>query len=167
MPMTLTLIQDTREKENQHNNIVKYCQQHHIPILRKVLDVGDYRLANVDSGGNIHFINNISVDIKGSGDGIIELAKDLYKDSQAFNKKYRKCYRQGIKLIVLVEKELHSLNDLVTWRSPHTKVNGRMLLDMIHTLKVSYGINFFFCDKSKSGYNLINLLSGNNIKSEV
>lgn len=102
----------------------------------------------------------VAVDTKAS---IAEMAIDAYTDKKSLNKKYRKCYEQGIKLIVLVEEEISSLQELCKWKSKHTKINGRMLLDLIHTLQISYGIKFKFCNKKDTGRVLVELLKGEQI----
>lgn len=157
-------MQDAREKRFKHNEITDYCKQIGLPIVRKMLNVGDYRLAEMDECGNITYINNVAVDVKSSGKGtdcgIGELANDLYRDKLAFNKKYKKCLKDGIKLIVLVEQEVKSLRELVSWKSPYTRITGRELLDMIDTVQISYNVDFLFCAKETTGENLIRLLKG-------
>ena len=153
--MSLIMVQDAREKKEHHDNIAEFCKKINLPIIRKVLNVGDYRLANINNK-NIAFINNISVDIKGGG--LNELANDLYRDKLAFNKKYKKCLQDNVNLIVLVEEPIKDLKELIYWTSPHTKITGRFLLDMIHTLKISYGIRFMFCDKKNTANLLLKLL---------
>lgn len=154
-------MQDCREKLFKHRNITEYCQKIGLPIVRKRLNVGDYRLAEIDENGNITFINNISVDIKSSGgNGLQELASDLYRDKLAFNKKYKKCLQDGIKLIVLVEEPVKSLADIVKWKNPHGKVSGRMLLELMQTVQRSYNVDFKFCLKEEVGQAIIQLLKG-------
>lgn len=160
--MNLIMVQDAREKKNYHNNIEDYCKKINLPIIRKRLNVGDYRLATISENNEIIFINNISVDVKGVG-GLEELASDLYTDKLAFNKKYKKCLKDGIKLIVLVEEPIKDLNELVAWKSKHSRINGRLLLDMIHTIQVSYGVKFVFCDKKNTGETLLKLLKGSKL----
>lgn len=156
--MNLIMVQDAREKKNKHCNIEKYCNDNNIPIIRKRLNVGDYRLATISDNGRLKFINQVSVDTKGGG--LLELANDLYRDKLEFNKKYKKCYQDKIKLIVLVEQPIKTLKDLLEWKSPHTRISGRQLLEMIHTLKVSYQIEFKFCDPKDTGQTVISLLRG-------
>lgn len=153
----MIIIQDCREKAGYHRNIEDYCKQHGIPLIRKRLDVGDYMLGTIKNG-DVKPIGNRSVDVKGVG-GLSELATDLYRDKLAFNRKYRKCYEQGIQLYVLVEQEVKSLDDIVSWKSKHTKVNGRMLLDMMDRVKKSYGVKFVFCKKEDTAQTIINILS--------
>lgn len=145
--MSLILLQDCREKHGHHSLVENYCREHNITIVRKRLNVGDYMFPN----------GKVSVDTK---QDLAELANDLYRDKLAFNKKYKKCLKDGIKLIVLVEQEVKSLRELVSWKSPYTKITGRELLDMIDTVRLSYGVDFLFCAKETTGENLIRLLKG-------
>ncbi len=142
----MILYEDTRQKSQKHNNIHKYCEEHNITIIPKCLNVGDYMLEN----------GTKAVDTK---QDLTELANDLYSDKLAFNKKYKKCLKDGVKLIVLIEEPIKSKNDLVKWKNPHGKVSGRMLLDLINRLCLSYGVKFYFCDKKDTGEYLIKLLS--------
>ena len=101
---------------------------------------------------------NISVDIK---QDLNELASDLYRDLKEFNKKYKKCYEEGIQLWVVVEQKVTSLEELSNWKSKHGKTNGRFLIDMIHRLKISYGIRFKFVTKLESPKVLLDILQKN------
>jgi hypothetical protein len=150
------MVQDAREKKSKHNNIEDYCREHNIPIVRKMLDVGDYRLATINNKGQIEYINNRALDTKALG--ILELCSDLYQDKVNFNRKYRKCYEQGIELYVLVEQEIKSLNDILSWSSPHSKISGRMLYEMIDRVRKSYGVKFVFCRKENVAQTIINIL---------
>ena len=156
--MSLIMVQDAREKKSKHNNIEDYCREHNIPIVRKMLDVGDYRLATINNKGQLEYINNRALDTKALG--VLELASDLYRDKTEFNKKYRKCYEQGIQLYVLVEQEIKSLSDILSWRSPHSKISGKMLYDMIDRVRKSYGVKFVFCRKENVAQTIINILTG-------
>lgn len=155
--MSLIMVQDAREKKSKHCNIETYCREHNIPIVRKMLDVGDYRLATINNTGQLEYINNRALDTKGGG--ALELANDLYRDKLQFNKKYKKCYNQGIELYVLVEQEIKSLNDILEWSSPHSKINGKMLYDMIERVRKSYGVKFLFCRKEDVAQTVVNILT--------
>ena len=155
--MSLIMVQDAREKKSKHNNIEDYCREHNIPIVRKMLEVGDYRLATINNKGQIEYINNRALDTKALG--ILELCSDLYRDKTEFNKKYRKCYENGIELYVLVEQEVKSLTDILSWSSPHSKISGKMLYDMIDRVRKSYGVKFVFCPKNQTALNIIKILT--------
>lgn len=143
----MKLFVDTRQKKDKHLNIEQYCRDNNITAVQKCLLVGDYMLEN----------GKIAVDTKQS---LQELANDLYADKLAFNKKYKKCYTQNIKLVVLVEEPIKKISELIAWRSKHTKISGRFLVDLISDLQMSYGISFKFCEKSQTGKVLIDLLQG-------
>lgn len=153
----MILIEDTRQQKGKHNNVHKYCDSQGIEIYPLTLTVGDYMLGEVQNGKVVP-IGSRSVDTKSLG--LIELANDLSKDEQALDKKYRKCYEQGIKLIVLIEEPFGSIQEIASWKNPHGFVNGRKLLDKMHRLKMMYGIDFMFCDKKRTGETLIKLLKG-------
>lgn len=152
----MILIEDTRQQKGKHNNVHKYCDSQGIEIYPLTLTVGDYMLGEVQNGKVVP-IGNRAIDTKFA---LIELAGDLSKDEQALDKKYRKCYEQGIKLIVLIEEPFGSIQEIASWKNPHGFVNGRKLLDKMHRLKMMYGIDFMFCDKKRTGETLIKLLKG-------
>lgn len=152
----MIILQDAREKRGQHNSIEEYCKSNDIPLFRVMLDVGDYMFGSFENG-KFKPIGERSVDCKKD---LSELASDLYRDKLSFNKKYRKCFDSGIKLYVLIEQDIKSLRDIINWSSPHTKINGRMLLDMIDRLRVSYGIKFMFCNPCDTGKTIISILKG-------
>ena len=151
----MLIIQDCREKSGKHENVLRYFKEHEIAVIRKRLDVGDYMIGTIENGV-AKPIGKRSVDLKSIG--IIELAKDLYQDKKSFNKKYKKCYEQGIQLYVLVEQEITSLNDILSWSSPHSKISGKMLYDMIDRVRKSYGVKFVFCRKENVAQTIINIL---------
>ena len=152
----MILIEDTRQQKGKHNNVHKYCDSQGIEIYPLTLTVGDYMLGEVQNGKVVP-IGKFAIDTKFA---LIELAGDLSKDEQALDKKYRKCYEQGIKLIVLIEEPFGSIQEIASWKNPHGFVNGRKLLDKMHRLKMMYGIDFMFCDKKRTGETLIKLLKG-------
>ena len=153
----MLIIQDQRERHGHHNNIEEYCKQHDIPIIRKRLEVGDYMLGTIENG-RAKPIGKRSIDVKSGA--LLELSNDLYRDKVAFNKKYKKCLDNGIELYVLVEQEIKSLNDILSWSSPHSKISGKMLYDMIDRVRKSYGVKFVFCRKENVAQTIINILQG-------
>ena len=150
----MLIIQDCREKFGHHNEISDYCKEHEIPLIRKRLEVGDYMLGEIKCGKVVP-IGKRSIDTKQS---LSETASDLYRDKVAFNKKYKKCYENGIELYVLVEQEIKSVNDILEWSSPHSKISGKMLYDMIDRVRKSYGVKFVFCRIENVAQTIINIL---------
>lgn len=141
----MIILQDHREKVGKHNNVEQYFDKQGIVRHRCRLEVGDYMFPN----------GKVSVDLKAS---IEELASDLYRDNKELNKKYKKCFHSGIKLIVLIEEDINSMEELLEWKSKHSKINGRFLVYLIHTLQISYGIRFIFCNPQDTGAKILELL---------
>lgn len=152
----MLIIQDQREKQGHHNEISNYCKEHEIPLIRKRLEVGDYMLGEIKCGKVVP-VGKRSIDTKAH---LQELCGDLYRDKVAFNKKYKKCLDNGIELYVLVEQEIKSLSDILSWSSPHSKISGKMLYDMIDRVRKSYGVKFVFCRKENVAQTIINILTG-------
>lgn len=157
----MILISDTRQQKGKHDNIEQYCKANGIEIYPKCLQVGDYMLGGIINN-RVEIIGNISVDTK---QDLVELANDLVNDRQALNKKYKKCFKQNIKLYVLIEETGYkSLLDVKNWVNPYTKdkkikMTGKKLMNEMFRLEVSYGIKFVFCDKKYTGKALISILS--------
>ena len=143
----MEILQDCREKRNQHDIVEWYLKQQGITLRRVRLNVGDYMFPN----------GKVSIDLKKD---LEELASDLFRDSKEFNKKYKKCLADGIKLIVLVEQKIEKVGELITWKSSHSKMTGRYLLELIHNIQVSYGVKFMFCDKHETGGLILKILKG-------
>lgn len=139
------ILQDHREKIGKHNNVEQYFEEQGIVRQRCRLDVGDYMFPN----------GTKSIDLKKD---LEELASDLFRDGKELDKKYKKCYKNKIKLIVLTEEPIKDIKELMAWKSKHSKLNGRILIDIIHTLRVAYGIRFIFCHPNDTGAKILELL---------
>ena len=144
----MEILQDCREKKNQHDLVEFYLREQGITLRRVRLEVGDYMFPR----------GRVSVDLKKDCE---ELASDLYRDKKEFNKKYKKCLNYNIKLFVLVEQPMNKMVDLISWKSTHSKMDGMFLLEMIHNIQISYGVRFVFCEKEKTGEILLKILKGN------
>lgn len=142
----MVLLQDFREKNGHHSNIENYCKENGIQIKRVRLNVGDYMFPN----------GKVSVDLKRD---LSELASDLHRDRLEFNKKYKKCYHDNIRLIVLIEEPITKMSDIISWKSKHSRINGKYLFDMMYDLKLSYGIEFKFCSRNETASVVMDLLS--------
>lgn len=142
----MKLICDSRQKKNKHLNIESYCIENGIEMVHCCLNVGDYMLEQ----------GNVAVDTKQS---LEELASDLHRDRLAFNKKYKKCYHDNIKLIVLVEQPITKMSEILSWKSKHSRISGKYLFDMMYDLKISYGIEFKFCSRNETASVVMDLLS--------
>lgn len=152
----MIIIQDFREKHGHHCEIEKHCENNNILLCRMKLEVGDYMLGAFQ-GGRYTPIGRRSVDTK---QDLAELASDLYRDKLEFNKKYRKCFDNGIELYVLIEQDIKSLRDIACWSSPHTRINGKTVIDLMDRVRRSYGVKFRFCPKEQTAESIIQILKG-------
>lgn len=151
----MIILQDFREKRGHHKEIEEYCEQNDILLHRLSLDVGDYMLGKFENG-RYSPVGTVSIDTK---QDLEELASDLHRDKLEYNKKYRKCFEQGIKLIVLVQQPIVSLSQILKWKSKHSNITGRYLYELMERLRLSYGIQFKFCDKKNVGKVVRDLLT--------
>lgn len=147
----MTLLEDTRNKIDKHENVKRYCEKHGIEIIRQKLDVGDYMLP----GGKI------AIDTKS---GILECSMNLMNrsDSSRFWREVRRAHDQGIKLVILVEsgRAVKTINDVVLWKSKYSGVSGRHLIDEMIRCEMAYGVVWRFCDRRSTGRKIVEILTG-------
>lgn len=149
-----TVIIDSREKPKAIKNIVTYFKHNKIEYLSKKLDVGDYMILD-----NPHLV----VDRK---QNLNELSTNLCSnDRRRFYDEILRAKKSGIKLIILCEhgEGIKTLEDISSWRSSHSVVAGRDLMESIYTLQVSYGVKTLFCDKIDTGRMILEILTGNRL----
>lgn len=139
---------DTREQKNFH--ILEYFAQRDIDFEVRKLDTGDY----MDSDRM-----NITIDRKKD---LNELAGNLCtRDSSRFWRELRRAKESGIKMIVLCECGgfVKSIEDVKKWKSPYSRISGRMLADKLYRAHISYHVEFLFCDKRSTGRRIVELLN--------
>lgn len=149
------LICDSREKWTQHerppaNSIGDWFLKHGINYHVQKLDVGDYMM----DGGKT------TIDRKQTLD---ELSKNLMnpKDHSRFMKEIRRAKEQGLKLIILCEcgGKVKAISDVAGWKSKHSPVSGRALMERMYSVHISYGVEFLFCNKRSTARIILELLS--------
>lgn len=144
------IIVDSREKKNAH--ILKYFIEHDIDYIIKKMDVADYQIENKD---------NLVIDRKQNLD---ELSRNLTNrsDHARFWKEVRRAKQRNIKMIILCEHggQIKSIKDVANWKSKYSPVSGRVLMEEIYRVHISYSVDFVFCDKRSTGRKIIELLGG-------
>lgn len=147
----MKIIVDTREKKNSH--ILKYFVVHDVDYEERKLDVADYQIEGK---------TDIAVDRKQNLD---ELARNLMNraDHSRFWKEVRRAKEQGIRMIILCEHGGHikSIPDVAGWHSKYSPVSGRVLMEEIYRVHISYGVDFIFCSKRSTGKRILELLGWN------
>ena len=134
------IICDTRKQKNQR--ILQYFEDHNIPYIEQALKTGDY-------------MNPDRTDI------VIERKKDLGEllknmcspDKRRFRDEIRRARNEGIRFIVLCEHggNYKELKDVSQYKSKHSKVSGRTLMNEMYRAQIAYGVEFLFCDKRSTG----------------
>lgn len=149
---TLTVFEDTRQKEGKHENIQAFFREIGVTVVRRCLSVGDYMLEGNDK---------VSVDTKS---GILEVCTDLGADRARFNREMLRSKNLGIKLYILVEDfRFHSIADVAKrWNNPIAKNNpfcmdGRELSFRMRSAEIAYGVTFVFCRKKNAGRAILKL----------
>lgn len=147
----MTIWTDTREQKNKH--IIDYFNKFGIAHVRKTVTVGDY--FNPD---------NPSIAVERKRD-LSELCGNLGQNKARFYREFDRAKTTGIKLILLCEHggDIKQLSDIANWQNPRLNespraVTGRELMERLYRLKMVYGIEITFCNKSDTGKRIIELL---------
>lgn len=147
---------DSREKARAIKKIVEYFDKNGIKYASSKMFVGDYQIASDGS---------VVVDRK---QNLKELCNNVCQDHERFTDELTRCNEAGIKMYILVEhsKYFNCLDDVKKWVNPRLKksplaVSGERLHKILSTMEDHYGCKFVFCDKSKTGERIIELLTQN------
>lgn len=148
---------DTREKETAIRDITRTFDCYaEVSYFKKKLDVGDYMdISNP----------NYVIDRK---QNLLELANNVGCDHERFKRELQRAKDSGIKLDILCEHGcgIHSLEDVRSWENPRLKqspmaISGERLYKILSSLSKYYGVQFYFCDKDKTGAAILWLLRKN------
>lgn len=155
----MTIQQDSREKSNKKNHVLKYFLDNDIKVVRSKLFVGDYTLLNKQ---------DVVIDLK---QDIVEIAGNICgKQHERFKNECIRAKEANIKLIVLCE-EMHNYKTLCLWESPLygkyskyagqpiTKTKGETLAKAMATMQERYGVKFMFCHREDVGRRIIEILT--------
>lgn len=150
----MTIIEDTRQKQNMHDKKHDDFKDNQINLLRCALPFGDYA-----------FPPKIAVDTK---ENIQEIAANLVGDHARFRSECIKAKEAGCHLYILIETEwetINSVNDVHLWYNPRLiysskAVTGERLEKTMKTMQERYGVRFLFCRPDKSAMEIIKILNG-------
>lgn len=144
------IIVDTREKG--HKKILEYFNKVNQDYIISKLDAGDYMI-----------YKNYSTIID-KKDGLLELAGNLCStpEHERIKREISKAKELGCKnfIFLIQDNKIKTLEDIKSWHSKYMpKVKGTTLLKIMQTMKERYGVRFIFCEKSKMGERIIELLN--------
>lgn len=158
------ILEDTRQQAGKHANVNAWFQAHGIEVRRTKLFVGDYTLPTDQT---------VCVDTKY---GLQEVYGNLIGvEHERFIREAKAAQETGIKLIVLVEQPgIRDLNEVCRWQNPRIAryerikagklvggyrnvtqaskppVSSDQLMRTMQTVARKYGIDWMFCDKSRT-----------------
>jgi ERCC4-type nuclease len=147
----VVIVEDTRQQAQKHARINDWFAANGIKVVRTSLFVGDYTLLTRQT---------VCVDTKKD---VVELAGNICGPQHArFRRECVRAQENGIRLVVLIEEPVEDLN---SWQSPRrkngkplTQVKGGTLKKAMATMTEKYGVEFEFCDKSKTGQRILEIL---------
>ena len=156
--MSLLLI-DTREKPKAIKPILEYFDKEGVQYESTKLLFGDYMEYSKPG---------LVIDRKRN---IAELAKNCTSDHERFRRELERVKKAGATLVVLVEqnrykdrdKWIHvkSIEDLLLWSSPHTKVRGEKVFRVLSSWMYKYPLRVEFCDKRSTGKRITEIIYEN------
>ena len=145
------IIEDTRQKAQNHVLKNEYFKANDISVLRSKLPYGDYALPP-----------KVSVDTK---QNVLEIAQNMCgaaKEKARFREECVLAQRAGAKLIILIEDErIGGVTDLFgkTIKLSSGKViPGEQLARAMSVVTERYGVRFEFCAPKDTGKRIVELL---------
>lgn len=154
------LLIDTREKPKAIESILKTFDDAGITHESTKLLFGDYMDWNRP---------HIVVDRK---QNIAELAKNCTVEAERFKRELERAQRANSRLVILVEqnrykdrdtwKQVETIEDLMMWSSPHTKIRGEKVYRVLSRWIYKYNISVKFCDKRNTGREILKIIYGDN-----
>lgn len=149
----MIIIEDTRQKIDQHDIKHTYFSQAGVELIRCALPFGDYCKPPL-----------ISVDTKQE---MGEIASNLTADHERFRHECERAQKAGCRLYILVETEwnIRDIDDVHIWVNPRRHfsskaVTGKTLERIMKTMAHRYGVKFMFCRPSESAEMILKILDG-------
>lgn len=146
---------DSREKAKAITKIIAHFDKNGIKHISSKLYVGDY--SSLDNP-------RIAVDRKQS---LSELCNNCVQDHKRFANELNRAADAEIKLIILCEHGgvIKTIDDVQNWTNPRLKmsplaVSGERLHKIMLTMSKKYNVEFLFCDKRRTGAEIVRLLGG-------
>ena len=167
----MTIIQDTRERVNQHNHVLDGFKQFGIKVIRSKLPFGDYTR-----------IDNMTTIIDTKKD-LTEVYNNLIQQHNRFTNECKAAFSAGVHLVILIEQSgIKSVQDVAAWRnprvtkweklrdahrqgkrmkeqlSPYPPVSSERLCKAMQTIAERYHIEWRFCDKADTARTICEIL---------
>lgn len=140
---------DTRNQKDKY--VTDYFDKNNIKWIRNKLYSGDVKLLND---------TRVIIDLKANLEEIAHNLCNSLEHARIHREIDRAREIQCEEFIFLIKDgKIKSIEDLQNWTSKRTKVTGKTLCKIMQTMKEKYGVRFIFCEKSKMGEKIIELLN--------
>lgn len=156
--MSKYMIIDSREKPKAIERSLDYFKQNGIEYEISKLLFGDYMEYSRPQ---------LVIDRK---QNIAELAKNCTIEHERFRREMDRAAKAGATLVILVEQnrykdrdewvEVRTIEDLIRWSSPHTKVRGEKVYRVLASWTAKFPLRVEFCDKRQTGRRIVEILYG-------
>lgn len=156
--MSKYMIIDSREKPKAIERSLDYFKQNGIEYEISKLLFGDYMEYSRPQ---------LVIDRK---QNITELAKNCTIEHERFRREMDRAAKAGATLVILVEQnrykdrdewvEVKTIEDLIRWSSPHTKVRGEKVYRVLASWTAKFPLRVEFCDKRQTGRRIAEILYG-------
>lgn len=156
--MSKYMIIDSREKPKAIERSLDYFKQNGI----------DYEISKLLFGDYMEYSRpQLVIDRK---QNIAELAKNCTIEHERFRREMDRAAKAGATLVILVEQnrykdrdewvEVRTIEDLIRWSSPHTKVRGEKVYRVLASWTAKFPLRVEFCDKRQTGRRIVEILYG-------
>lgn len=156
--MSKYMIIDSREKPKAIERSLDYFEQNGI----------DYEISKLLFGDYMEYSRpQLVIDRK---QNIAELAKNCTIEHERFRREMDRAAKAGATLVILVEQnrykdrdewvEVKTIEDLIRWSSPHTKVRGEKVYRVLASWAAKFPLRVEFCDKRQTGRRIAEILYG-------
>ena len=152
----IIILTDTRQQKEEH--ILKEFDKQGIMHIRTTLKSADYMAIEIKENKPIIDFT-ILIDTKKD---IEEIAHNLCnsQEHERIKREIERARELGCKdfIFLICSNTVKSSNDLERWKSTRTKVQGKVLIKIMKTMKERYGCRFIFIPKKECGKKIIELL---------
>ena len=143
---------DSREKSRAIKKIIKEFDEQEVKHHVSKLYVGDYM--SLDNP-------RLVIDRK---QNLTEVCANVCQDHDRFRAELIRANESEIRVIILVEHGIETLEDVIWWQNPRLKkspkaITGERLYKIMQTFERKYGCKFMFCTKEETGKRILEILS--------
>ena len=150
------IIEDTRQKQGQHNIKREWWAQHKTTVTRCRLPFGDYAAPP-----------RVAVDTKANMSEIATNMCGTAAEHARFREECKRAQAHGCKLYFLIENEdgIEKVEDVKQWVNPRLSISpkavtGERLMKSMITMSKRYGCEFMFCKPEEAAETILRLLGG-------